>query len=62
MGRFADAVIFELTEADIDAFEALSEVPDPELYAWLSGGRPVLADYDLALLHRLRAFHLGGRA
>jgi antitoxin CptB len=62
MGRFADAVISELTEADIDAFETLSEVPDPDLYAWLSGGRPVPAEYDLALLRGLRDFHLGGRA
>jgi antitoxin CptB len=62
MGRFADAVISELTEADIDAFEALNEVPDPDLYAWLSGGRPVPAEYDLALLRRLRDFHFGGRA
>jgi antitoxin CptB len=61
MGRFADAVISELSEADIDAFETLSEVPDPDLYAWLSGGRPVPAEYDLALFHRLRDFHLVGR-
>ena len=59
-GRFADAVISELSEADIDAFETLSEVPDPELYAWLSGGRPVPAEYDMAMFRRLRDFHLGG--
>ena len=62
MGRFADAVMSELSEADIDAFETLSEVPDPDLYAWLSGGRPVPAEFDLALFRRLRDFHLGGRA
>ena len=62
MGRFADAVIAELSEADLAAFETLSEVPDPDLYAWLSGGRPVPAEYDLALFRRLRDFHLGGRA
>ena len=45
MGRFADAVLSELSEADIDAFETLSEVPDPDLYAWLSGGRPVPAEH-----------------
>jgi antitoxin CptB len=62
MGRFADAVVSELSEADIDAFETLSEVPDPDLYAWLSGGRPVPAEYDLALFRRLRDFHLGESA
>jgi antitoxin CptB len=62
MGRFADAVIGELTEADVDMFEALCEVPDPDLYAWVSGGRPVPVEYDLALFRRLRAFHLTGTA
>ena len=62
MGRFADAVIAELSEADIATFETLSEVPDPDLYAWLSGGRPVPAEYDIALFHRLRDFHLRRRA
>jgi antitoxin CptB len=62
MGRFADAVICELSEADIDAFETLSEVPDPDLYAWLSGARTVPAEFDLALFRRLRGFHLGGGA
>jgi antitoxin CptB len=62
MGGFADAVISELSEADVDAFETLSEVPDPELYAWLSGGRPVPAEYDVGMFRRLRDFHLGGMA
>jgi antitoxin CptB len=62
MGRFADAVVCELSEADIDAFETLSEVPDPDLYAWLSGGRPVPAEHDVALFRRLRKFHFGESA
>jgi antitoxin CptB len=62
MGRFADAVVSELSEADIEAFETLSEVPDPDLYAWLSGARPVPAECDVALFRRLRDFHLGESA
>jgi len=57
MGRFADAVLSELTEADIAELERLAEVPDPELYAWLTGGRPVPEDYDVAVFRRLRDFH-----
>jgi len=57
MGRFADAVLSELTEADIAELERLAEVPDPELYAWLTGGRPVPEDYDIAVFRRLRDFH-----
>ena len=57
MGRFADAVLSELTEVEIAELERLAEVPDPELYAWLTGGRPVPEDYDVAVFRRLRDFH-----
>jgi antitoxin CptB len=57
MGRFADAAISDLTEAEISELERLADVPDPELYAWLSGRRPVPDDYDLTVYRRLRDFH-----
>jgi len=57
MGRFADAAVSELTEAEIAELERLADVPDPELYAWLTGGRPVPDDYNLAVFRRLRDFH-----
>jgi antitoxin CptB len=56
MGRFADAALGELTEAQIAELERLADVPDPELYAWLTGGQPVPDDYDLAVFRRLRDF------
>jgi len=57
MGRFADATIAELSDAELDELERLAELSDPELYAWLTGGRPVPADYDVAMFRRLRDFH-----
>ncbi len=57
MGRFADAAISDLTEAEITELEQLAEVPDPELYAWLTGRRPVPDDYELTVFRRLRDFH-----
>ena len=57
MGRFADAAIGELSEAEIGELEQLADVPDPELYAWLTGSRPVPENYDIAVLRRLRDFH-----
>jgi antitoxin CptB len=62
LGRFADAMIAALSEDEVDALERLSEVPDPDLYAWLSGGRPVPEEYDMALFRRLRDFHRAGPA
>jgi antitoxin CptB len=57
MGRFADAAIGELTEAEVGELEQLADVPDPELYAWLIGSRPVPGNHDVAVFRRLRDFH-----
>jgi antitoxin CptB len=61
MGRFADAHLSALTEPELDEYERLMEVPDPDLYAWISGERETPPEFDLVLLRRLRAFHHGGR-
>ena len=57
MGRFADATIDSLSEAEIDVLERLSDAPDPDLYAWISGTCEVPSEYDHELMHRLRTFH-----
>jgi antitoxin CptB len=56
VGRFAETVIAKLTEEEIAQFERLSDVPDPDLYAWLTGAQPVPDDYDLFVFRRLREF------
>ncbi len=59
MGRFADEVIGALSEAELDEFERLADVPDQELYAWVSGGAKVPPNYDTGMLRRLLAFNHG---
>jgi len=54
MGRFAEAVIADLSEQELAAFERLSEVADAELYAWLTGAQDVPAAHDGAVFRRLR--------
>lgn len=56
MGRFADATIAELSDDEITEFERLSDVPDPDLYGWLTGSQAVPADYDLPVFRRLYDF------
>jgi antitoxin CptB len=58
MGRFADAEIGMLSEEDLTAFERLIEVPDRDLYRWITGEDEAPADYDTPLFRRLKAFHL----
>jgi antitoxin CptB len=60
LGRFAESVIGELSEQEIEEFERLSDAQDPDLYAWLTGSRPVPAEYDLTVFRRLRAFFTMG--
>jgi antitoxin CptB len=59
MGRFADEWLPRLSEVDLHDFERIIEVPDPQLYDWLSGTSTPPAHYDTDLLRRMRAFHSG---
>jgi antitoxin CptB len=62
LGRFADATIGTLSETEIGMLEELSDAPDPDLYAWVSGACEVPAEYDHELMRRLRTFHHSGAA
>ncbi|CAL8981190.1 succinate dehydrogenase assembly factor 2 [Rhodoplanes serenus] len=56
-GRFADAVIGDLTDAEVEEFEGWCAAPDLDLYAWINGSKPVPPDYDTPLFRRLKAFN-----
>jgi antitoxin CptB len=57
LGPFADAACPTLTADQLDAFEALLEAPDPDIYAWVLRRQPVPAVYDTEVLRMIRAFH-----
>ena len=61
LGRFADAEIAKFDEPTVDAFEALLEVADPDLYNWVVGAVEAPPLYDTPLLRRLRQFHGAAR-
>ena len=60
MGRFVDAEIGTLTEAEIGELEGLLEVPDADLYRWISGEAETPSNYDTPIFRRIRAFHTHG--
>jgi antitoxin CptB len=60
VGRFADARLDRLDEGGLDDFERLIEVPNAELYAWVSGAARVPQAFDSVVLRDLIAFHAGG--
>jgi antitoxin CptB len=61
VGRFADAALAGMSEAEIAQLEALMEVPDPDLFAWIAEQEAVPANYDTPVFRRLAAFHREGR-
>jgi antitoxin CptB len=56
LGRFADAQISELTDDELGQLEQLIEVPDPDLYAALTGDAPLAPLYAAGLFDRIKAF------
>lgn len=57
MGKFADANLAGLTDEELDAFEALMDAPDPDIFKWLTDAEPTPAEHDTALFRRLKTFH-----
>jgi len=57
MGRFADAQIGNLSEAELDEFERLIEVLDRDLLSWVTGEAEVPENYDSDVFRQLKAFH-----
>ncbi len=57
MGRFADAEIGTMRDADLDDFERLIEVPDRDVYLWITGEAEAPSNYKTPVFRRLKAFH-----
>ena len=56
MGRFADGEIGGLAERELALFEQLLELPDADVFAWVSGQAPVPAGIDGDFIARLRIY------
>ena len=56
LGRFADAEIVGLSDGELAELELLIDLPDPDLYAALTGDKPLAAEYAGALFARIKSF------
>ena len=56
LGRFADAEIAGLSDDELGQLERLIEVPDPDLYAALTGNVPLAGEYASSLFDRIQSF------
>jgi antitoxin CptB len=55
LGPFADAYLEQLSAAQLDAFEALLDQPDQDIYDWFKGAQAPAA-FDGEILEMIRAF------
>jgi antitoxin CptB len=58
MGRFADAHIEALSDAELDQYEHLLDALETDLLSWMTGVAEVPAEHDTAMLRRVCDFHL----
>jgi len=56
LGRFADAEIANLSDDELAQFEYLMDVPDPDLYAALTGNVPPAPEFASGLFDRIKSF------
>src|SRR3954452_11059607 len=56
LGRFADAAIADLSNAELGQLEQLIEVPDPDLYAALSSDVLLAPEFRTGLFDRIKSF------
>src|SRR5712692_261996 len=56
LGRFADAEIANLSDDELAEFEYLMDVPDPDLYAALTGNVPPAPEFASRLFDRIKSF------
>ena len=57
LGKFADAQLASLTDAELDELDRWLEVPDQQIFAWVNGMEMMPQEFDTALFRRLRDFH-----
>ncbi len=56
LGSFADAQIHSLTAAELDQYERLLDVPDPEILPWVTGGELLPEMPGHQILEKILAF------
>ena len=62
LGRFADAELQRLTEAELDVLESWLDIPDQQIFAWVNGSEPTPLEIDTPMFRRLCDFHRADRA
>lgn len=57
LGKFADAKLDDMSDADLALFEKLIQLPDPDLQTWILDPAPMAGSEFATLLAQVRTFH-----
>jgi antitoxin CptB len=57
LGPFADARLPTMSDAELDEYERWLDIPDQQIFAWVSGSEETPAAVDTVLFRKLIAFH-----
>ena len=57
LGRFAEAHLGAMDDAQTDLFAALLNEQDPDIYDWLAGSRPVPSQFQILIHDTMRSFY-----
>lgn len=61
LGPFADARLKNMTESELDEYEGWLDIPDQQIFAWVTGAEASPPGIDTALFGELIAFHHGAK-
>ena len=56
LGRFAQNHLVDLSDDELDDYEALLEAGDGQIYLWASGNEPVPDRYNTSVLELIKKF------
>ena len=59
LGGFVRDNITAMQPSELDQLEALIDLPDPQLLAWIMGEEPVTEDHSNSITQRFLAYRLG---
>lgn len=57
LGHFADDMLPEMSDAELDSFEALLEAPDQDLYGWIIERDPTPAEFQSVIMNKLNIYY-----
>lgn len=62
MGRFAEARLQDLNEAELEEFERILDAPDTDVYAWITGVQETPENFQGPVMDQLKTFRYEDQA